>query len=62
MAYFRRRGSSWEYRIKFTNRKTGEPDETSKSGFKTKTEAKIAAAAAELELEYYGVLPDGNEL
>lgn len=62
MAYFRKRGSSWEYRIKFTNRKTGEPDETSKGGFKTKAEAKIAAANAQLELEYYGFLPDGNEL
>jgi integrase len=62
MAYFRKRGSTWEYRIKFTNRKTGAPDETSKGGFKTKPEAVLAAAAAQLEVEYYGFMPDGNEL
>lgn len=62
MAYFRKRGSTWEYRIKFTNRKTGAPDETSKGGFKTRPEAVLAAAAAQLEVEYYGFMPDGNEL
>ncbi|WP_068505890.1 tyrosine-type recombinase/integrase [Paenibacillus kribbensis] len=62
MAYFRKRGTKWEYRIKFTNQKTGLPDETSKGGFKSKTEASLAAAKAQLELEYYGFLPDGNEL
>lgn len=62
MAYFRKRGSSWEYRIKYFNRKTQQSAETSKGGFKTKAEAKIAATAAQLELEYYGFLPDGNEL
>ncbi|MEC0233541.1 site-specific integrase [Paenibacillus kribbensis] len=62
MAYFRKRGSAWEYRIKFTNRKTGLPAETSKGGFKSKAEASLAAAKAQLELDYYGFMPDGNEL
>lgn len=34
MVYYRKRGSTWEYRIKFTNRKTGAQDETSKGGSK----------------------------
>lgn len=61
MAYFRKRGTKWEYRINYTDRKTGEPKVASKSGFSTKPEAKLAAAAAELELEYYGFMPDGKE-
>jgi integrase len=62
MAFYRKRGSKWEYRISYVDRKTGKPDEATKGGFKSKPEAVLAAAAAQLELEYYGFMPDGNEL
>ncbi|THF83708.1 site-specific integrase [Cohnella fermenti] len=62
MAFYRKRGSTWEYRISYIERKTGKQKEKTKGGFTTKPEAKIAAAAAELELAYYGFAPDGNEL
>jgi integrase len=61
MAFFRKRGSKWEYRISFTDRKTGENTETSKGGFSTKTEAKLAANQAELDLNYFGFVGDGNQ-
>ncbi|AIQ63289.1 recombinase XerC [Paenibacillus stellifer] len=62
MAYFRKRGAKWEYRVNYTDKKTGEQKVASKSGFSTKAEAKLAAAAIELDLAYYGFLPDGKEL
>lgn len=62
MAFFRKRGEKWEYRISYIDKKTGEQKEKTKGGFKTKPEAKIAAAAVELEINYYGFVPDGNEL
>jgi integrase len=61
MAFYRKRGSKWEYRISYVDRKTGKPNEATKGGFKSKPEAVLAAAAAQLELEYYGFMPDGNE-
>ena len=61
MAFYRKRGSKWEYRISYVDRKTGKPNEVTKGGFKSKPEAVLAAAAAQLELEYYGFMPDGNE-
>lgn len=61
MASFRKRGSGWEYRIKYVDRRTGKPKEKSKGGFKTKKEAQIAAAEAEKAIHYYGFAEDGNE-
>lgn len=62
MASFRKRGKTWEYRIRFTNKQTGLPDEESKLGFATKKEAQIAAAKVEHQLEYFGFSEDGNEI
>lgn len=62
MAFYRKRGSKWEYRISYVDRKTGKTKETTKGGFTSKSEAKLAAASAELEIAYYGFVPDGNEL
>jgi len=44
MASFRKRGNSWQYRIKHNG------EEISKSGFRTKAEAKVAANKVEHEL------------
>lgn len=62
MASFRKRGSKWEYRIRFVDRRTGKSKETSKGGFKTKKEAQLAALEAEQEVNYYGFANNGNEL
>lgn len=62
LAFYRKRGEKWEYRISYVDRRTGAQKEKTKGGFKTKAEAKIAAAAAELDVAYYGFIPDGNEL
>ncbi|WP_092055488.1 tyrosine-type recombinase/integrase [Bhargavaea ginsengi] len=51
MASFRKRGNTWEYRIRYTDRKTGKSRETSKGGFSTKAEARHAAAEAEQSLK-----------
>ena len=61
MASFRKRGSGWEYRIKYVDRRTGKPKEKSKGGFKTKKEAQIAAAEEETRIHHYGFSDDGNE-
>jgi integrase len=61
MASFRKRGSGWEYRIKYIDRRTGKPREKSKGGFKTKKEAQIAAAKEETRIHHYGFSEDGNE-
>lgn len=52
MATFRQRGSSWEYRISYSDPITGKRKEKSKSGFKTKKEAKIAADDVEVEINH----------
>jgi integrase len=62
MAFYRKRGEKWEYRISFMDRRTGKPDEKSKGGFKTKKEAQIAATTAEKDINYFGFAEDGNEL
>lgn len=62
MASFRKRGTKWEYRIFYTDRRTGKQKESSKGGFKTKAEAKAAAAEAESKLNYYGFADNGIEL
>lgn len=61
MAFYRKRGLKWEYRISFVNRQTGEPDEATKGGFKTKKEAQLAAAEAEVKIHHYGFAPTGKE-
>lgn len=53
MAYFRKRSSSWEYRIKYTE--SGKQKTLSKSGFKTKMEAKKAATLIEEKLFKGGI-------
>ncbi|RBP87869.1 site-specific recombinase XerD [Cytobacillus firmus] len=47
MASFRKRGYSWQYRIKYIDPATGKPKEKSKSGFRTKKEAQVEASEVE---------------
>lgn len=54
MAYFRKRGSSWEYRIKYND--AGKQKTLSKSGFKTKAEARAAAILVEEKLFKGGIV------
>lgn len=61
MAFFRKRGAKWEYRISFTDRKTGNSKETTKGGYSTKKEAQVAANKAEVDINYFGFVGDGNE-
>lgn len=51
MAFFRKRGNSWQYRISYTDPYSQEQKEKSKGGFKTKKEAQIAAKEMEKQLE-----------
>lgn len=53
MAYFRKRGNHWEYRIKYNE--AGKQKEISKGGFRTKTEARAAAVIIEEKLVNGGV-------
>jgi integrase len=62
MAFFRKRGKTWEYRISFTDRRTGISKESTKGGYPTKPEAKLAAAKAQIDLDYFGFVGEGNEL
>jgi hypothetical protein len=41
MASFRKRGSTWEYRIRFTDPQTDKRKEKVKAGFKTKKKPKL---------------------
>ncbi|WP_261133031.1 site-specific integrase [Bacillus sp. Marseille-Q3570] len=50
MATFRKRGDKWEYRISYKDPFTQKYKLKSKGGFRTKPEAKLAAAKAELKL------------
>lgn len=61
MASFRKRGQTWEYRIRYVDRRTGKWREATKGGFKTKKEAQISAAEAELQIDHYGFAENGNE-
>lgn len=47
MASFRKRGKTWEYRIKYIDPFTRKKREKTRSGFKTKKEAQLAAAEEE---------------
>jgi integrase len=51
MATFRKRNERWEYRISYKDPFTQKYKLKSKGGFRTKPEAKLAAAKAELEIE-----------
>lgn len=51
MASFRKRNNKWEYRIKYVDPLTGKKREKSKSNFRTKKEAQIAASQVEINLE-----------
>ncbi|MGT2895727.1 integrase [Streptococcus phage Javan174] len=60
MAYFRKRDNGWEYRISYKT-PDGKYKQKSKSGFRTKNEATLAAAKAEQELSQ-GFVEDDNSL
>jgi integrase len=57
----RKKKPNWEYRIYFTDRKTGKQKEISKAGFKSKAEARAAAIEEESKINYYGFAENGNE-
>ncbi|MEW5569574.1 tyrosine-type recombinase/integrase [Rossellomorea marisflavi] len=61
MASFRKRGTTWQYRIKYKDHFTLQPKEISKGGFKTKKEAQLHASKAEDKIRS-GVEQDGSEL
>ncbi len=61
MASFRKRGTSWEYRIVYTDRQTSKQREKSKGGFRTKREAQIAAAEEESKINHFGFAENGDE-
>lgn len=61
MAFFRKRGAGWEYRITYYDRQTGKKREKTKSGFKTKKEAQLAAGREENEIHFNGFADDGSE-
>lgn len=61
MAFYRKRGTKWEYRISFVDRRTGKQKEKSKGGFSTKKEAQIAAAEEESKINYFGFAENGDE-
>ncbi|WP_258729627.1 Arm DNA-binding domain-containing protein [Bacillus atrophaeus] len=50
MASYRKRGKTWEYRITYYDPITNKRREKPQGGFRTKKEAMIAAAEAELNL------------
>jgi integrase len=62
VASYRKRGNGWEYRITYTDRRTGKRREKTKGGFSTKKEAQLAAAAEELKIEERGFAENGDEL
>lgn len=51
MASFRKRGATWQYRVSYVDRRTGEKKEAVASGFKSKPEAKLAAAEMERKIK-----------
>lgn len=62
MAFFRKRGDKWEYRISYKDRQTGRQKEKTKGGFKTKKEAQIAASEEEQKIHHFGFSENGREL
>lgn len=61
MAYYRKRGDNWEYRIKYVDRQSGKTKEKMKGGFRTKKEAQLAAAEEANKINYFGFAENGNE-
>lgn len=61
MASFRKRNDTWSYRIRYWDDQKGKWRETTKSGFRTKKEAQLAAGEIEKEIEYSGFRENGNE-
>jgi len=55
-------GATWEYRIRYVDRRTGKYREKSKGGFKTRKEAELAAAAEKLKIVEVGFAENGNQL
>ncbi|UQD53337.1 hypothetical protein C0971_15905 [Bacillus methanolicus] len=51
MASFRKRGNTWQYRVYYVDRRTGKEKEVVASGFKSKPEAKLAAAEMERKIK-----------
>ena len=62
MAFYRKRGDKWEYRISFKDRQTGKQKEKTKGGFKTKKEAQIAANEEEQKINHFGFSENGREI
>lgn len=58
----RKKKPNWEFRIYYTDRKTGKQKEISKAGFKTKAEARVAAIEEESKINYYGFSENGTEI
>ncbi|MGG4444508.1 tyrosine-type recombinase/integrase [Brevibacillus fortis] len=61
MASFRKRGTAWEYRIRYTDRQSGQYKEKTKGGFKTKKEAQLAATEEESKINLFGFAENGSE-
>lgn len=62
MAFYRKRGEKWEYRISYIDRQSGKQKEKTKSGFRTKKEAQLAAAEEESKIHHYGFAENGDQL
>jgi integrase len=61
--YFRKRGNTWSYTIDVGIKPdTGDRDQATKGGFKTKKEAQLAAAALMLELDQGVYIKEANLL
>ncbi|AFC28357.1 Tyrosine recombinase xerC [Paenibacillus mucilaginosus 3016] len=61
MAYYRKRGDTWEYRIKYVERQTGKQKEKTKGGFRTKKEAQHAAMEEASKINHFGFSENGSE-
>src|SRR5690606_23599745 len=51
MATYRKRGNTWQYRVYYKCKRTGEGKQLPMSGFRTKTEAKLAAEEMERRIK-----------
>ncbi|GIP38340.1 integrase [Paenibacillus sp. J31TS4] len=61
MAFYRKRGEKWEYRISYVDRQTGKQKEKTKGGFRTKKEAQLAAVEEESKINHFGFGENGSE-
>lgn len=63
MASFKKhKNGTWEYRVRYKDLTNNKYREKSKSGFKTKKEAQLAASSIELDIDQHGFAENGNEL